>query len=121
MDEYMLVDMMFDNEPIEKFEELLKSGVVGPEWGELLHLCYCEESYEDIGGDEGYLENPPIDNERLDYLKKLIALLESYGIKEIYESENEKHQNKQPFNEERVEYLRNLIDSLADNNIQENS
>ena len=41
MDEYMLIDMMFDNEPIEKFEELLKSYVIGPEWGELLHLCYC--------------------------------------------------------------------------------
>ena len=82
MDDMTLIDMMFDSEPVEKFEELLKLGNIGVEWGELLHMCYCEESYVRVGGDEGYLPNPPIDRERLAYLEKLIALLESYGITE---------------------------------------
>jgi hypothetical protein len=45
-------------------------------------MCYCEESYESVGGDEGYLPNPPINHERLSYLKELIAFLEGNGIKE---------------------------------------
>ncbi len=70
MDYKILIDMMFDNEPIDKFEEFLKLGAIGSEWGELLHICYWEESYVSVGGDEGYLDNPPINYERLEYLKK---------------------------------------------------
>ena len=82
MDHLTLIDMMFESKPIEEFEELLKSDDQGHEWGELLHMCYCEESYESVGGDEGYMPNPPINHERLAYLNKLIALLESHGITE---------------------------------------
>ena len=74
--------MMFDSRPIEKFEELLKSGNPGHEWEELLHMCYCEESCERVGGDEGYMQNSPINHERIAYLNNLIALPESCGIKE---------------------------------------
>ena len=63
-------------------EEILKAGDIGPEWGELLHMCYFEESYERVGGDEGYLPNPPINHERIAYLEKLISLLERHGIRE---------------------------------------
>ena len=45
-------------------------------------MCYCEESYESVGGDFGYMENPPINHERLAYLEKLIDFLESNGIVE---------------------------------------
>ncbi len=82
MDNMMLIDMMFDSKPVEKFEELLKSGDVGSEWIDLLHMCYCEERYVSVGGDEGCVCNPSIDHKRLAYLKKLIVLLESYGIRE---------------------------------------
>lgn len=44
-------------------------------------MCYCEESYESVCGDEGYLDNPPINHERLAYLEKLIKFLEDNGIK----------------------------------------
>ena len=50
------------------------------EWGTLLRMCYCEESYESVGGDFGDEENPPINYGRLVYLKRLIRLLESKGI-----------------------------------------
>ena len=82
MDTMTLIHMMFDSKPIEEFEELWKLGTQGCDWGDLLHMCYCEESYESVGGDEGYKPNPPINHERLEYLSKLIALLESYGIEE---------------------------------------
>ena len=45
-------------------------------------MCYCEESYASVGGDEGYLENSPVDFKYLAYLEKLIAFLEENGIKE---------------------------------------
>jgi hypothetical protein len=81
MDEYKLIDMLFDRCPIEEFQQLWKSKE-NLDWGELLHMCYCEESYESVGGDEGYLENPPINHERLAYLEQLIAFLEDKGIEE---------------------------------------
>lgn len=82
MQEYDLIDMMFESEPIETFEKLLNEDNEGLEWGELLHMCYFEESYESVGGDSGYMENPPINHERLAYLEKLIRFLESKGIVE---------------------------------------
>ena len=81
MDEYKLIDMMFDSRPIEEFQQLLESKE-NLDWGELLNMCYCEESYESVGGDEGYLENPPINHERLSYLEQLIAFLKEKGIEE---------------------------------------
>ena len=79
--EFVLMDRMFDSQPIEEFQQLWESKE-NLDWGELLHMCYCEERYESVGGDEGYLENPPINHERLAYLKQLIAFLEDKGIAE---------------------------------------
>ena len=81
-DTYTLIDMLFDRCPLQDFEKLLKSGDKMLDWGELLHMCYCEESYASVGGDEGYLENSPVDFKYLAYLEKLIAFLEENGIKE---------------------------------------
>ena len=81
MDEYKLIDMLFDRCPIEEFYQLGESKEA-LDWSRLLHMCYCEESYESVGGDEGYFENPPINHERLSYLKHLIAFLEDKGIAE---------------------------------------
>lgn len=79
-DEYDLIDMMYDSEDIETFKSLWQQDKDLEKWGELLHSCYWEESYESVGGDEGYLENPPINVKRLDYLHELIAFLEGVGI-----------------------------------------
>ena len=81
MDEYKLIDMMFDIRPIEEFQQLLESKE-DLDWSSLLHMCYCEERYESVGGDEGYLETPPINHERLSYLEQLIAFLKEKGIEE---------------------------------------
>ncbi len=77
-----LTDMMFRNEPLENFQELLRNNRDDLDWGHLLHMCYCEESYESVGGDYGDEKDPPINYERLDYLEKLIKLLEDNGIAE---------------------------------------
>jgi hypothetical protein len=81
MDTGDLMDMMFGGRPIEEFEKLLKSGDPKLDWGELLHMCYMEQSYERVGGDLGYEENPPINHERLAYLAALIDFLKRNGIK----------------------------------------
>ena len=80
IDEDDLIDMMFDSEDIEIFKTLWEYDNDLSKWSELLHSCYWEESYESVGGDEGYLENPPINHKRLEYLKSLIAFLEGVGI-----------------------------------------
>ena len=77
-----LTDMMFRNEPLENFRELLRNNRDTFDWGYLLHMCYCEESYESVGGDFGDEDNPPINHERIAYLKKLIEFLEDNGIEE---------------------------------------
>lgn len=76
-----LIFMMFKSEPIETFEKLLKEENPGLKWEKLLNMCYWEERYESVGGNRGYKENPPINQKRLEYLKKLIDFLESNGIK----------------------------------------
>ena len=81
IDEFTLIDMMFNNSSIDSFKSLLEKDKDTEKWGRLLDMCYCEESYESVGGDEGYLENPPINFERLNYLKELIDFLEKSGIK----------------------------------------
>ena len=79
--EFELIDLMFESKPIEVFQKLLAENREDFDWSELLHTCYCEESYESVGGDEGYLDNPPINHERLAYLEELIKFLEDNGIK----------------------------------------
>ena len=55
-------------------------------WSELLHSCYWEQSYESVGGDEGYLDDPPINEKRLKYLEELITFLEESGVKAVNDS-----------------------------------
>ena len=81
--EYTLIDMMFDNSSIDSFKVLWNKDKDSEKWGHLLHMCYMEEKYAHAGGDEGYLENPPICVERIKYLHELIDFLEKLGIKEI--------------------------------------
>ena len=76
-----LINMMFESKPLEMFEELWKTGDPNLEWGRLLHMCYCEASYESIGGDFGDMDDPSINHWRLDYLEKLILFLEEKGLK----------------------------------------
>lgn len=35
------------------------------------------------GGDDGYLDNPPINMERIEYLEELIGFLEGVGIQTV--------------------------------------
>lgn len=81
-DEYTLIDMMFESSSIDSFKQLWYKDNDAKKWGELLHMCYCEESYVKAGGDEGYMENPPICTEQLEYLQELIKLLENLGVKD---------------------------------------
>ncbi len=81
--EYTLIDMMFENSNIEDFKNLWNRDRDTKKWGRLLSMCYCEESYESVGGDDGDLDNPSINFERLKYLEHLIDFLENLGIKEI--------------------------------------
>ena len=80
-DEFELIDLMFESKPIEVFQKLFTENRENFDWSELLYMCNCEESYESVGGDEGYLDNPPINQERLKYLEALIKFLEDNGIK----------------------------------------
>ena len=76
-----LIDMMFHSKPISDFEKKFNYSENEQAWKELLDMCYWEFSYESVGGDMGYLENPPIDHKRLEYLENLIVFLEMKGIK----------------------------------------
>lgn len=66
-EELELIDLMFESKPIEIFEKLFAENREDFDWSELLHMCYCEESYESVGGDEIYFENPSINYKRLAY------------------------------------------------------
>ena len=78
-----LTTMMFASEPIENFKKLLEEDVANElDWGVLLHMSYMEKSYESVGGDNGFMDNPPINYRRIEYLGKLIEFLEENGIKE---------------------------------------
>ena len=81
MENYTLINMMLEESPIEDFEELLKTQREKLNWLKLLEYCYTEESYESVGGDLGYMDNPPINYKRIEYLNNLIAFLENNGIK----------------------------------------
>ena len=79
-DGHDLIHRMFDSESIETFKALWKKNISLEKWSKLLHMCYWEVSYARVGGDEGYLDNPPINVERIKYLEELIAFLEGVGI-----------------------------------------
>ena len=85
-DEYDLIDMMFESTDIDTFKLLFENDKDPKKWSKLLHLCYWEQSYVSVGGDEGYLANPPINEKRLEYLRKLIEFLEGAGIEAVNDS-----------------------------------
>ena len=76
-----LIDMMFESTDIDAFKSLWDKNKDAKKWSELLHMCYWERSYESVGGDEGYLDDPPINEERIKYLDALIKFLEESGVK----------------------------------------
>ena len=82
-DAYTLISMMFENASIDSFKQLWEMDKDAKKWGYLLNMTYCEDSYESVGGDHGYEENPPINLERVKYLGELIVFLEGLGIEEV--------------------------------------
>ena len=80
-DEHELIDMMFESTDIDTFKLLWDNDNDAKKWSELLHMCYWEQSYESVGGDEGYLEDSPINEKRLKYLEELIDFLEQSGVR----------------------------------------
>lgn len=82
-DAYTLISMMFKNASIDSFKQLWEMDKDAKKWGYLLNMTYCEDSYESVGGDHGYEENPPINLERVKYLEELIVFLEGLGIEEV--------------------------------------
>ena len=76
-----MIHMMYGNESIETFKALWEQDKDLEKWCQLLHACYWELSYTRAGGDEGYLDNPPINVERIKYLEELVAFLEGEGIR----------------------------------------
>lgn len=82
-DEHDLIDMMFESTDIDTFKLLWDNDNDAKKWSELLHMCYWEQSYESVGGDEGYLEDPPINEKRLKYLEELIDFLDQSGVRAI--------------------------------------
>ena len=82
-DEYDLIDMMFEGTDIDTFKLLWGKDKDAKKWSELLHLCYWEQSYESVGGDNGYLDDPPINEKKLKYLEELIDFLEKAGVRAI--------------------------------------
>ena len=82
-DGHDLIDMMFGSESIDTFKSLWDKDRGFEKWSELLHMCYWEVSYERVGGDKGYLDNPPINVARIKYLEELIKFLEQSGVQAI--------------------------------------
>ena len=78
-----LVQMMYGSESIENFKDLWEQDKDPEKWSQLLHSCYWELSYTRAGGDEGYLDNPPINMERIKYLEELIGFLEEVGVRAV--------------------------------------
>ena len=77
-----LIEMMFKGVSIDTFKSLWEKDRDSYNWEFLLHMCYCEESYESVGGDDGDMEDPPINEKKLAYLRDLMVFLEKMGIKE---------------------------------------
>ena len=78
-----LVQMMCGSESIEIFKALWEQDKDLEKWSQLLHSCYWELSYTRAGGDEGYLDKPPINVERIKYLEELIGFLKEVGIQAV--------------------------------------
>ena len=78
-----LVQMMYGSESIENFKALWAQDKDLEKWSQLLHSCYWELSYTRAGGDEGYLDNPPINVERIKYLEELVGFLKEVGIQAV--------------------------------------
>ena len=76
-----MIHMMYCSESIETLKALWEEDKDLEKWSQLLHACYWELSYTRAGGDEGYLDNPPINVERIKYLEELVAFLEGEGIR----------------------------------------
>jgi hypothetical protein len=81
-----MIHMMYGNECIETFKALWEQDKGLEKWSQLLHSCYWELSYTRAGGDEGYLDNPPINVERIKYLEELVAFLEGEGIRATHDA-----------------------------------
>ena len=78
-----MIHMMYASESIETFKALWEQDKDPEKWNQLLHSCYWELSYTRAGGDEGYLDNPPINVERIKYLEELIGFLKEVGIQAV--------------------------------------
>ena len=78
-----LINMMYGDESLSTFKDLWKKDACFETWSNLLHACYWELSYQRVGGDDGHLENPPINMARIKRLEELIDFLESSGIRAI--------------------------------------
>ena len=78
-----MIHMMYGSESIETFKALWEQDKDPEKWSQLLHSCYWELSYTRAGGDEGYLDNPPINVGRINYLQALIGFLEEVGIRAV--------------------------------------
>ena len=75
-----MIHLMYGNESIETFKTLWEQDKDLEKWSQLLHSCYWELSYTRAGGDEEFLDNPPINVERIEYLEELIGFLKGVGI-----------------------------------------
>lgn len=78
-----MIHMMYGSECMETFKALWEKEKDPEKWSQLLHACYWELSYARAGGDEGYLDNPPINLERIKYLEELIGFLREAGIQAV--------------------------------------
>ena len=78
-----MIHMMYGSESIETFKALWEQDKDLEKWSQLLHSCYWELSYTRAGGDQGYLDNPPINMERIKYLEELIGFLEEVGVRAV--------------------------------------
>ena len=85
-DGHDLIDMMFESTDIDAFKLLWSKDKDAKKWSELLSSCYWEQSYESVDGDEGYLDDPPINEKRLKFLEELITFLEESGVKAVNDS-----------------------------------
>ena len=83
LDRRDLVQMMYGSESIENFKALWEQDKDLEKWSQLLHSCYWELSYTCAGGDEGYLDNPPINVGRIKYLEVLIGFLKEVDIQAV--------------------------------------
>ena len=78
-----MIHIMYGSESIETFKALWEQDKDPEKWSQLLHSCYWELSYTRAGGDEGYLDNPPINVERIKYLEELTGFLKEVGIRAV--------------------------------------